>query len=403
MNNILNVLYSSFNYALTMFQNKKNNSINSVKLLEEIKNFVKKPIKKKISRISPILFHKLYSSKRWYLTEEKYQSFLTGLYYLGYEKQSDRLKGLEKETAQFLDFYDKLIFFIGNYYKYTQSKKVNEKEDNEMQIAQVQFIKFLDNGKTCVIKNSKSYIYVTNYSKSDAKVQTDPEDFKYSLLKCATKTHNIVSSMLLFDEDEEDGHANTLIISYKNGCIWRVEPNIYYYFSPLFYDNLDRALVRYFNVDNTNIGLVYKGLYPYTLKSTPDHVGLCVMISALQLYIPRNMTHFNVKYYLLKFFEWEYHNIFHKKFDIFHNLNKNLIGRLCTFIHKQYKINNFEVNGKLYDYKQLKYINLNIDIKKIVAKRETNKRSIFLEKQNAIKYIKKEYTQSNQTVFDYIK
>ena len=64
------------------------------------------------------------------------------------------------------------------------SKKVNEKEDNEMQIAQVQFIKFLDTGKTCVIKNSKSYIYVTNYSKSDAKVQTDPEDFKYSLLKC---------------------------------------------------------------------------------------------------------------------------------------------------------------------------------------------------------------------------
>lgn len=206
--------------------------------------------------------------------------------------------------------------------------------------------------------------------------------------------------MLLFDEEEEDGHANTLIISYKKKCVWRVEPNIYYHFTPFFYDNLDRALVKYFNKDNPNIGLVYKGLYPYTLKSTPDHVGLCVMISALQLYIPRNMTHFNVKYYILKFFEWEYKNIFHKEWNIHTDLTKNLI-KLSEFIHKQYKIDTFEINGNNFNYKQLKQIPLNMDIKKIIAKRETMQRSVILEKQNATKYLK-EFKQTDKNVFDYI-
>ena len=328
MVSILYSIYSSLNYALNLFYKKKESG-NVNKLLHEIKNFIYKPTKN-VTSIKPSKFHKLYFKKRWYLKQEQYEMFLTGLYYIGYEKRADRIKGIIQGTDQFLEFYDKLVFFIGNYYKYTQSKRIHS-QDNEMQITQVQFIKFLDRGKSCIIKNNKSYIYVLNYSKSNAKVVTNPKDFKHAFLKCATKSHNIISSMLLFDEDEEDGHANTLIIDYKNGCIWRVEPNIYYHFGPFFYDNLDRALLNYFNVENKDIGLIYKGLYPYTLKSTPDHVGLCVMISALQLYIPTNMTNFNVKYYLLKFFEWEYNNIFHKQFDVFENLNKNLIN--LTKIH----------------------------------------------------------------------
>ena len=42
-----------------------------------------------------------------------------------------------------------------------------------------------------------------------------------------------------------------------------------------------------------------------------------------------------------------------------------------------------------------------MDIKKIVAKRETMQRSVILEKQNATKYLK-EFKQTDKNVFDYI-
>jgi hypothetical protein len=400
MNNLVfsklnNTLNASINFVLSFFYKRKEK-------VEELKKFVYKS-NKRVTTISPKKFHNTFTKSRWYLTKDKYRMFLTGLYYTGYEKLSDRLKGQKQGTDQFLEFYDKLVFFIGKYYKYTQSKKLNS-YDNDMQIAQVQFIKFLDNGKVCVIKNNKSYINVLNYSKPDARVITKPKNFKYAFLKCATKKHNIVSSMLLFDENEDEGHANTLIISYKTGSIWRVEPNIYYYWNPFFYDNLDKALVKYFNVDNKDINLTYKGLYPYTLKSTPDHVGLCVMISALQLYLPRNMTDFNVKYYLLKFFEWEYKKIFHETFTI---NNESLID-LTKFIHKKYGLNDFEINGKDYKFKGLTndqgLTNNQGLITKIVAKRKNTKENIILEKPNPKYNI--EYNQKNlpkQNVFDYIR
>ena len=395
------VLYSSLNYAINLFYCKKEKR-NVKQLLKQIKEFkIKNKITKltnKITRILPSRFHKVYNSKRWYITEEEYSTFLTGLYYLGYEKYSERAKGQEKGTDQFLEFYDKLVFFIGNYYKYTQSKKLHY-DDNEMQIAQVQFIKFLDQGKSCVIKGSKSYIYVLNYTKDTAKVVTKAKNFKHAFLKCATKNKNIISSMLLFNEGEDEGHANTLIISYEKGCVWRVEPNIYYYWTPFFYDNLDRALATYFN-ENKDIGLEYKGLYPYTLKSTPDHVGLCVMISALQLYLPQNMTHFNVKYYLLKFFEWEYHNIFHKKFDLFKGSNQNLMN-LIKFIRNKYKRTHFQINGKDYLYKQVKNIEFEIKIDKIVVKGETAKKSIILDSKNTTKYLV-DIPKNEKNVFEFI-
>ncbi len=423
-NSILSTLYSGLNYAINLFY-KSGKKERLKKLLQEIKTFTIKQVKAKvISRIAPQRFHKEYKTKRWYLTEENYAMFLTGLYYLGYEKYADREKGQEKGTDQFLEFYDKLVFFIGNYYKYTQSKKLHH-EDNEMQIAQVQFIKFLDQGKSCVIKNTKSYIHVLNYTKPEAKVTTNPKNFKQAFFKCAKKIENgsnlkngilknpntnlgfsnpnIISSMLLFNEEEEEGHANTLIISYKTGSVWRVEPNVYYYWTPFFYDNLDRALYTYFN-KNKEIGLEYKGLYPYTLKSTPDHVGLCVMISVLQLYLPQNMTHFNVKYYLLKFFEWEYYSIFHKKFDIHNNCNQRLIG-LSQFIHKKYKMNYFEINKKQFVYKQLRHLDFD-DINQIVIKKDKSdklNKAVVLDKENATKYLKDVPKKSELTAFSYIK
>jgi len=306
------------------------------------------------------------------------------LYYLGYEKYSDRMKGMEPGTDQFFEFYFKLLEFIGNYYLLTQSKKIN-KEDNPQHIAQVQFIKFLDRNNSCLIKQSKNIIYINNYTKSTAIVETDPNDFKKSLLKCSIKSGNIISTMLLYDDDptenDDSAHANTLIINYKKGCIWRVEPNVYYNFwNPVFYDHVDRVLVRYFN-DNPDLHLSYKGLYPYTLKSTPNHVGLCIMICVLQLYLPQNMTDFNVKYYILKFFEWEYKNIFHEKFNLQTNVHIHLY-KLISFVHKKYHINKFEINHKKFNFKNINETMFKNKFEKIICLRNLMKNSIIFEPQD---------------------
>jgi len=408
---LLAVITVSTNLLHRMYKKRKQNRIdiaNTEQFLDEVSKFKYKKNKKK-PEVKNKDFFKSFSKEEWYITKNNYKMFLTGLYYLGYEKYSDRIKGQKEGTDQFLEFYMNLIYFIGYYYILTLSKKINLEDDHPLQVAQIQFIKFLDKGSTCIIKNTKSIINVNNYSKKNAEVTTDPKEFKKSLLKCALKksfNSNTITSMLLFDEgDDDSGHMNTLIISYEKASVWRVEPNIYQFWNPVFNDNLDIALKKYFD-NNPELHLTYKGLYPYTLKSTPNHVGLCVMISALQLYLPKKMTDFNVKYYIIKFLEWEYNKIYNEKFDVFKNTNNSLIN-LIKFTHKFYKINDFEINGKNYNINDIELIKKEYSkngptINKIVCKRDTLKNSIIYEKQNP-KYLE-EYTNSNnQTVFQLIK
>jgi hypothetical protein len=408
---LLAVITVSTNLLHRMYKKRKQNRIdiaNTEQFLQEVSKFKYKKNKKK-PEVKNKDFFRSFSKEEWYITKNNYKMFLTGLYYLGYEKYSDRIKGQKEGTDQFLEFYMNLVYFIGYYYILTSSKKINLEDDHPLQVAQIQFIKFLDKGSTCIIKNTKSIINVNNYSKTNAEVTTDPKEFKKSLLKCAFKksfNSNTITSMLLFDEgDDDSGHMNTLIISYEKASVWRVEPNIYQFWNPVFYDNLDIALKKYFD-NNPELHLTYKGLYPYTLKSTPNHVGLCVMISALQLYLPRKMTDFNVKYYIIKFLEWEYNKIYNEKFNIFKNTNNSLIN-LIKFTHKFYKINDFEINGKNYNINDIELIKKEYSkngptINKIICKRDTLKNSIIYEKQNP-KYLE-EYTNSNnQTVFQLIK
>jgi hypothetical protein len=408
---LLAVITVSTNLLHRMYKKRKQNRIdiaNTEQFLDEVSKFKYKKNKKK-PEVKNKDFFKSFSKEEWYITKNNYKMFLTGLYYLGYEKYSDRIKGQKEGTDQFLEFYMNLIYFIGYYYILTLSKKINLEDDHPLQIAQIQFIKFLDKGSTCIIKNTKSIINVNNYSKKNAEVTTDPKEFKKSLLKCALKksfNSNTITSMLLFDEgDDDSGHMNTLIISYEKASVWRVEPNIYQFWNPVFNDNLDIALKKYFN-NNPELHLTYKGLYPYTLKSTPNHVGLCVMISALQLYLPKKMTDFNVKYYIIKFLEWEYNKIYNEKFDVFKNTNNSLIN-LIKFTHKFYKINDFEINGKNYTINDIELIKKEYSkngptINKIVCKRDTLKNSIIYEKQNP-KYLEEYTTPNNQNVFQLIK
>jgi hypothetical protein len=173
-------------YIYSLSGKKENNEqIKKVTIIEKKLNetILEKSKKKEMSRER---FHKLYSNKKWFLTKEKYSALLTGLYYLKYTNYWDvNEDGLE----EFYTFYSKILSFIGKFYLHTHIKKKND--DNVEQIAQVQFMKFLNKiTKTdaCIIKNIKSVISVINYTLDTAVVETDPEEFKRSLEKCKKRS-----------------------------------------------------------------------------------------------------------------------------------------------------------------------------------------------------------------------
>jgi hypothetical protein len=93
-------------YTMNLFYktSSKLDKLNMDNFIKELSGFKYKKNKKKPT-ISPKRFNNIYSNRKWYLTKEKYSTFLTGLYYLGYEKYSDRVKGMEPGTDQFVEFY----------------------------------------------------------------------------------------------------------------------------------------------------------------------------------------------------------------------------------------------------------------------------------------------------------
>jgi len=115
----------------------------------------------------------------------------------------------------------------------------------------------------------------------------------------------------------------------------------------------NKALHDYFKEKPLVInGITYEfdGFYPYALKSCPNHGGLCEFVSTLQTQIPKNITFKNIKYYVIKYLEWEYFQIFKEKFDINLNTNEKLTD-LISYIKKHYSTPQtiIKVNDKKYE------------------------------------------------------
>jgi hypothetical protein len=72
-----------------------------------------------------------------------------------------------------------------------------------------------------------------------------------------------------------------------------------------------------------------------------------MFISILQTQLSHNLTTFDIKYYTLKFFEWEYENIFGENFDITNDTNKKLLN-LIYFIKSKYSNSNtiYKIDSK---------------------------------------------------------
>ena len=397
--------------------NRYTDSLNgSKKQISKVVNMEKKLVTlKKVFKSSQAItketFKTKFHEKKWYLTKQQYSTFLTGLYYLKYSTYEDAVNANMDNLDQFYKFYSKILSFIGHYHLYTKGLPDND-ETNEEQIAQVEFMKFMNKitkSDACIIKNSP--IEIANYTKPTAVVKTNVEQFKKNLSYCKQRLSetskkkltnpNVITSMLLYDEESNEGHANTLIISHKKKSVWRIEPNSFYYIGRIFYDYLDKALIKFFN-DNPDLELKYKGLYPYALKSTPTHAGLCVLMSVIQIYFPRDISYSNVKYYIIKFFEDQFHLIYNTAFDLSKDTNNRLID-VIKYLHKVYRIHDFEINNEEATSikKILKRTEPLESIKEIVGKHY--KGDVILDEQNA-----KGYTEpvterkTKKTSFDFI-
>ena len=195
----------------------------------------------------------------------------------------------EKKESQFENIYRLFVIFVGE----ILNKSLYDNKLDEADIMKIQFFKFFDNNKSCIIKKIDYtviiYVYINKNIYTDIKIFPDIQTFNIGLSSCEYKNikypgQNILATIniiFIIDNIESDqGHSNTLIFDKKTKFIWRVEPNYDIRIKDnntiLFNTQINTALNKYF--DNKIIGYTFKGLYPYTLKSCSKHGGLCLFV-----------------------------------------------------------------------------------------------------------------------------
>jgi len=149
----------------------------------------------------------------------------------------------------------------------------------------------------------------------------------------------------------------------------------------------NKALYNYFKQNPLKIdNIIYNfdGFYPYRINTCPRHGGLCAVVSTLQTQIPHNLTATDIKYYLLKFFEYEYNEISGETFNIKENTDQK-IQNLLYYIKDVLKGNSFIVNGKAIEVNNS--LKLTGDISEI--KVNTNKKFSYYTVENGQMLFKK--------------
>jgi hypothetical protein len=121
-------------------------------------------------------------------------------------------------------------------------------------------------------------------------------------------------------------------------------------------------------------------------------------MSALQIYFPRDISYSNVKYYIIKFFEWEYKHIFGSSFDVTKDTNKNLI-ELMNYMRRRFKIHDFQINKQDYTVTQMRKEKFEQPITEIIAKH--HKGDIVLNQENTKDYIDIR-NKTKKTSFDFM-
>jgi len=302
---------------------------------------------------------------------------LTALYYTDYSN--------EKYREQFQVFYFNILDIITNYYKNT--KKIDDNTDDGLFMGKL-FKKFFNNKKKdyCVIHNNK--IDILDFMHSNASVKISSRfNFDNEVKSCLKSKRKFISGFIhLEDALEEDHayHANIFIISLDENKIFRLEPNFFLeekfkkqfkldnlklgiYPDLNFEDYINKVLYDYFEKNPLIINgkqIHFGGFFSSGLNTCPYHGGLCMFISVLQTYLKREVTTRDIRKYIIKFFQWIFHQIF-KKIYVF---KKRTIVNVIRFVKREYSSPESKIKMDNENYKPLKTVKNVLNFSKLSIK-----------------------------------
>jgi len=303
--------------------------------------------------------------------QNNYEYYLAALYYTNYELGVPH-------TMQFNFFYFEIISIIVKFYR-NKYERVNILVEHRFKI-------FLNLGKkekdTCIVHADE--ITINNYKQSNAEIQIyDMGIFKNTISDCLrTKKKYIILFITLKNSqgDNHSYHRNSIIIFPTEKKIWRLEPNFHLdnlqmeenlkkkvkiqfekdnlkkgVYPVIGYNNyVNRELYKFFNENEINgQKFSFEGYYSTSQNECGFHGGLCKLISVLLSHLERDITAFDIKWYIYKYFVWEFNNIYKSTY----NINKYRLEILSTFINENYKTHTIKFNGK--DLKDVKFNEIN--------------------------------------------
>jgi hypothetical protein len=260
----------------------------------------------------------------------EYEFYLSVLHYIPYEVF--RFKDIVSNS--FSVFFKELIGIIESYYSalYGIEYGINRYKSLFNHL----FMKFLYNygPKQCGVPVS---IYLVRSKQKTSGVRLNRNNIIRFIERCFQNNSDVVSIPLSL-RDKKYGHANTLVLSKLDKRITRVEPNFKYnklsqeakaQFDidnlktgkyPFYADYVNQALYRYFRNNPIVIdGVVYpfEGYEPKIIEKTcPAHGSMCKAVSSLTYFLDKKVSRKLIKFYVIKYFEWEYRNIFLKPFKL---------------------------------------------------------------------------------------
>jgi hypothetical protein len=289
------------------------------------------------------------------LFKDEFRLALSVLLYIPYEQLYRGPDVADITGTNFSDVYKICIWIINLYYGKLYG--LDPKSRAGKTVFQHLFTKYLyqNDYVNCDINEG---INIVNWNNESATVELDGEN-KINFLdlfeKCISNSSFkfITVNLLLVGGTATSDHNNTLIISKKYKCIWRIEPNFdlnelneeakkQFYIDnlktgnyPFYTDYVNQALDTYFKRNPLIInGENYRFVgYHSTISAhtCSFHGGLCMAASILNtFYKQSNLTRYDLKYHIVQYFIWEYKNIYHEEFTLM-NIQE-ILGNIGTLI-----------------------------------------------------------------------
>jgi hypothetical protein len=231
------------------------------------------------------------------------------------------------------EFYYTIYNEIKNYFLKSVKNDNNLIKNHFFTYKIIQFFEKNKKEGSCFINNN---ITIKNYLSKDPLVIMDLNLLKKGVNKCENKSDNIIIPIILENVLTNYYHSNLLIISPEIGGkrkVWRIDPNFSIIkFEESFIikilhdrfktgeieinkitikDSINESLYKFFK---GNSDFNFEGYFPEYNESCPYHGGLCQILDILIFFLGDITNHDKIKYYLEKYFKYEYTQISNKPF-----------------------------------------------------------------------------------------